>query len=108
MKLELTKSQVENLLVFFEMDFIESIRNHTDIDNMEYLCDMCDIYCKLKEELKTAGKDRTDTVKYVKCGECVEYKPDIIQEGQGFCEVQDEWVAPDECCGSGQKRSDTE
>ena len=45
----LTKSQVNNLLEFFEINFIDSIRNDEEIDNIEYLCNMCDIYKKLKE-----------------------------------------------------------
>lgn len=49
MNIELTNSQVENLMEFFEFEFIDSIRNNTDIDNMDYLVDMCEIYKKLKE-----------------------------------------------------------
>ena len=49
MIIELTKSQVENLMEFFEFEFIDSIRNNTDIDNINYLVDMCEIYKKLKE-----------------------------------------------------------
>lgn len=47
--IELTCSQVDNLMEFFEFEFIDSIRNNTDIDNMNYLVDMCEIYKKLKE-----------------------------------------------------------
>lgn len=49
MTIKLTKSQIENLMEFFEFEFIDSIRNNTDIDNMDYLVDMCEIYKKLKE-----------------------------------------------------------
>lgn len=49
MKIELTNSQVDNLMEFFEFEFIDSIRNNTDVDNMNYLVDMCEIYKKLKE-----------------------------------------------------------
>ena len=52
MTIELTASQVENLMEFFEFEFIDSIRNNTDIDNMGYLVDMCDIYSKLKESVE--------------------------------------------------------
>ena len=48
MTLELTHSQVENLKEFFEFEFIPSIRNNPECDNIEYLVDMCDIYKKLK------------------------------------------------------------
>lgn len=49
MTIELTHSQADNLMEFFEFEFIDSIRNNTDIDNMDYLVEMCDIYKKLKE-----------------------------------------------------------
>ena len=45
----LTKSQIENLMNYFEFDFIRSIREDEEIDNINYLVDMCDIYKKLKE-----------------------------------------------------------
>lgn len=47
-KIELTKSQVENLMDFFELEFIDSVRNNEGTDNINYLVDMCDIYSKLK------------------------------------------------------------
>lgn len=57
MNLELTKTQVENLIEFFEIDFIDSIRNDTDIDSMGYICNMCDIYQKLKSLLKEGAEE---------------------------------------------------
>lgn len=47
-KVELTKSQVKNLIEFFQFNFIESVRRDEDIDNIEYLCDMCNLYQTLK------------------------------------------------------------
>ena len=47
--LTMTKSQVSNLLEFFDLNFIESIRSYTGIDNMESVVDMCEIYKSLKE-----------------------------------------------------------
>lgn len=44
----LTKSQVKNLIEFFQFNFIESVRSDEDIDNIEYLCDMCNLYQTLK------------------------------------------------------------
>ena len=44
MKVELTKSQCKNLAEFIEFNFIESIRNDTEIDNINYLCVMCKAY----------------------------------------------------------------
>lgn len=48
-KIELTDSQVDNLMTFFEFEFIDSIRDDEGIDNIGYLVDMCDIYTKLKK-----------------------------------------------------------
>ena len=49
MKVELTKSQITNLASFIQYNFIEEIRNNDDIDNINYLVDMCDAYKVLKE-----------------------------------------------------------
>lgn len=35
-----TKSQVSNMIEFIELNFIESIRQDTDIDNIDYIVDM--------------------------------------------------------------------
>lgn len=48
-ELKLTKSQIENLAEFFEMEFISSIRRNEDTDNIHYIVEMCDIYKQLKE-----------------------------------------------------------
>ena len=48
----LTKSQAENLLEFIDIYFINSIRGDEEVDDMNYLCDMCDIYKKLKDILE--------------------------------------------------------
>lgn len=52
MNINLTFSQVENLAEFFELDFIDHIRNYTEIDNINYVVDMCEIYSKLKAHLR--------------------------------------------------------
>lgn len=46
--ISLTKTQIDNLIEFFDICFIDSIRNDGDLDNMDYLCNMMDIYNKLK------------------------------------------------------------
>lgn len=46
--LMLTKSQIDNLIDFFELEFIGMVRKDDCIDNMDYVCDMCDIYKGLK------------------------------------------------------------
>ena len=48
-ELTLTKSQIDNLMEFLELELIPSIRRDEDADNINYLVDMCDIYKKLEE-----------------------------------------------------------
>lgn len=55
--LELTKSQAKNLTDFIEYNFINSIREDEDTDNIWYLCDMCDIYKALDGINKKAGEE---------------------------------------------------
>lgn len=43
MQIELTKPQVENLIEFFEIDFIPFVRSDIDIDNMDYIISTADI-----------------------------------------------------------------
>ena len=49
---ELTESELISLLEFIELEFIDSIRDNEETDNMEYLCNMCRVYEKAKEALK--------------------------------------------------------
>ena len=48
----LTKSQVENLIDFIEINFIDNIRADTDIDNIDYVIDMMCTLIKLRETYK--------------------------------------------------------
>lgn len=51
----LTRSQVKNLIEFFDMMFFQLIADLAkdgEIDNMYYLIDMCDTYEQLSELLK--------------------------------------------------------
>lgn len=50
--INLTESQADNLMEFFEFSFIPSIRQDECIDSINYLVDMCDIYKTLKEHKK--------------------------------------------------------
>lgn len=50
----LTKSQAENLIEFFEIAFIPMIRDMSDVDNMGYLVDMCNIYTHIKQQYENA------------------------------------------------------
>ena len=50
-----TKSQVKNLVEFFDMAFprmIADLVNGGELDNMAYLTDMCEVYTKLSDALK--------------------------------------------------------
>lgn len=49
----LTKSQVKNLIEFIEFYFIDSIRQDTEIDNINYVIDMMDALTKLRSILDT-------------------------------------------------------
>ena len=55
--LNLTFSQVENLAEFFEFHFIDSIREDEELDNIDYVVDMCEIYSKLKRHLKEMSNE---------------------------------------------------
>ena len=54
-QIKLTKSQITNLMEFFEFKFIQSIQEDEEIDNIDYLVDMCDIYTKLKDASEEVG-----------------------------------------------------
>ena len=54
-EIKLTKSQAENLLSFFEFEFIPSIQRDDEIDNIDYLVEMCEVYKKLRDGLKEKG-----------------------------------------------------
>ena len=44
-----TKSQVDNLIEFIELNFIDIVRNDTGIDNIDYVVDMMDALTKLRQ-----------------------------------------------------------
>ena len=48
-KIELTKGQCESLVEFVEWEFIPSLRNDPDIDNLQYVINICDAYKVFKE-----------------------------------------------------------
>lgn len=59
----LTKSQVENLIEFVGLHFIDSIRQDTEIDNIDYVVDTMDALIKLRstlEVLKLKNKSKTE------------------------------------------------
>lgn len=52
----LTKSQVDNLVEFVELNFIQSIRDDTGVDNIDYVVDMMDAL----KTLRLASKSVSD------------------------------------------------
>lgn len=57
-KIFLTKSQVDSLIVFIDCNFLSEIRADNTIDNMDYVCDICDIYRKLQKLSKSDSKSK--------------------------------------------------
>lgn len=56
----LTKSQVDNLIEFIELNFIQSIREDTNIDNIDYIVDVMDALKTLRLSSKTAPDIKTN------------------------------------------------
>lgn len=57
-----TKSQVKNLVGFFDMAFprmIADLAKDGEFDNMNYLVDMCEVYTRLSDALRRTS-DETD------------------------------------------------
>lgn len=52
-----TKSQVDNLIEFIELNFIDVVRNDTDIDNIDYVVDMMDALVKLRQTRSAMQKE---------------------------------------------------
>ena len=50
---DITKGQIESLIEFIDLNFLPSIRNDEDIDNMDYICNICDIYRNLTKAQET-------------------------------------------------------
>lgn len=53
MKVELTKSQCENLAFFIEVNLLDEIRKDEEIDNLNWLRDMLDAHKVLEEAAKS-------------------------------------------------------
>lgn len=59
----LSKSQIENLIEFIELHFIDSIRNDPDVDNIEYVVDMMSTLTMLRDKrqvMRLAGRQHED------------------------------------------------
>ena len=60
-QIELSKSEIENLIDFFDFDFIPYIKSDDELDNMKYLTSMCDVYKKLETALdEVTNEDRNE------------------------------------------------
>lgn len=78
----LTQSQAENLMDFFEMSFIQTIRDVDEIDNMMYLVDMCEIYKQIKQQYENAKERGLSLEQCVSADDIIE-----IKEREEKCDV---------------------
>lgn len=60
----LSKSQIENLIEFIEMNFIDSIRDDEFIDNIDYVVDMMDILINLRETSSQLKSQEGDIIQH--------------------------------------------
>lgn len=52
-----TKSQVDNMIEFIELHFLDAVRDDPDINNIDYVVDMMDALTKLRETRSTMQKE---------------------------------------------------
>ena len=60
MKVELTKSQVRNLAEFIEYNILDVVRNDTDIENVDWLVEMCEAYKILKQAIEETNEEEME------------------------------------------------
>jgi lipid II:glycine glycyltransferase (peptidoglycan interpeptide bridge formation enzyme) len=70
----LTKSQAENLMEFFEVAFITTVRDTPEIDNLDYLADMCEIYKQIKQQYENAKERGLSLDQCVSADDIIEIK----------------------------------
>lgn len=70
----LTQSQVENLMEFFEAAFIPMVRDTPEIDNLDYLVDMCGIYKEIKQQYENAKERGISLEQCVSADDIIEIK----------------------------------
>lgn len=58
----LTQSQVDNLIEFIELNFIDTVRNDIDIDNIDYVVDMMDALTKLRQTRSAMQRETYQSV----------------------------------------------
>ena len=60
-QIELSKAEIENLIEFFDIEFIPFVKAVDELDNMKYLTSMCDVYKKLETALdEVRNEDRNE------------------------------------------------
>ena len=60
-----TKSQLQNLIEFIEIEFIDSIRRDEDIDNIDYIVDMMTALNAMRDSYKRyleQGENETEPI----------------------------------------------
>ncbi len=53
-------SQLENLVKLFDNHFVEALRSGEEAKNMDYVCDMCEVYNKLKKSYTKATEPSSE------------------------------------------------
>jgi hypothetical protein len=78
----LTKSQAENLMEFFEVAFIPMLRDTPEIDNLDYVADMCEVYKEIKQQYDIAKERGFALEQCVSADDIIE-----IKEREEKCDV---------------------
>jgi hypothetical protein len=55
MIIEITKNEAECLIDLFECNLLDIIRNDDDIDNLQWLMNICSVFKKLQEGVESDG-----------------------------------------------------
>ena len=55
--IEITKAQAESMVDFLEAEFINGIRNDPDLDNLQYVVNICEVYKKLNDVCEKDGSE---------------------------------------------------
>lgn len=70
----LTQSQAENLMEFFKVAFIPMVRDTPEIDNLDYLADMCEVYNQVKWQYESAKERGVALEKIVAADDIIDIK----------------------------------
>ena len=58
---DFTESQINNLIEFIELNFIDVVRKDQDIDNIDYIIDMMNTLIMLRKARWAIQSERLDT-----------------------------------------------